>query len=77
MSLPLRVLVWAGAAVVSAPFIVLFVLVSLIFPTSIQVAAWALCALVALWLLLRKRAAPVAGSESGLLGRQISKDGLL
>ena len=77
MKLFLRISAVVGALVVSAPFVLLAVLFSQLLPLPSVLIALSLVASGFLYFWLRKRRAGSVASESSLLGRSMSKEGLL
>lgn len=72
-----KILVIIGAVVVCVPLVGVFVLIASLLPAS---SVWIGAALVVgavIWWKMRGRVPAAAGSETALMGRQTSKDGLL
>jgi len=73
----LRWLLLLPAALLLALSLGLTFLVLSFTPPLVAAAAWGVVLVLAVWLVLVRRGGAVQSSESGLMGRQSSKDGLL
>lgn len=76
MNKTLRILAGVGLCLLAVPFLLLAFLFAQFLPLASVLVSVALVAVVGLWLWLRKRG-DSAATESGLMGRQTSKEGLL